>query len=760
MPSLAKKSMNFIRDVYTAASNPDRPLLHPQGFQPTTGLSTQFVQPNIPYQQSPSSPYLQPFPVQGQYQQPQGLQTPYSSQYHGQQPTSSNNAWSTPLPSQAPPHTPSPTTPLVHNTYLNHPYNAVSPNAPPGQYQPYGLQQPISGQHMFIPPKPPLPPRAQSQPWQNAESLLVTPAAPSATPGYSPPPPHSAPPSVATCHSNNDRFQHLAELPATRPVPPPLPQRSPTQQVRPELLHEAEHTVRSQMQSSSSLSPSGFMVNDLWPPMTTYYELPAEPASSTHVQQHQFAHAAVSAPTSGRVELPAANYGSEIQDIPAQERRKSSKALSAAVSTGTSSSIISPKDPGSTATASSQIPPTATTPVPEETSPHLNRHHDDRPNSSLSTGRPLTEPSESPSLPYQGPIVESRPFDVHQMAAVLNDIHRASPRMPTPSSPVPATLRSDSNLPYPNAMVTTRPPSNEVATTMYAQTHQAQTPWNSIAAQLIPVAAPKSPVSPSILQNYDPRSAAFGSVVANQQPFPRVDAPQHHSELHSEALRVGENVQKPRVRKILCLDGGGVRGLSELIIIDHLMDSLAHVRGARLEPWQEFDMIAGTSTGGLIALMLGRLRMSVKDCIKAYKEMSKEIFTPSQRTVNLAGRSIDFLHARGRFKSEPLGNSIKQMLRFLGLSEDELLADRDSDSPAVFVCAVEGINSDAVVIRSYKSREFDDLKECRIWEAARATSAASRFFDPIKIGDRLYVDGALKHNNPIEKVDEESRGKF
>ena len=248
MPSLAKKSMNFIRDVYTAASNPDRPLLQPQGFQPTTGLSTQFIQPNIPYAQTPSSPYLQPYPGQGQYQQPQGVQTPYSSPYHGQPPTSSNNAWSAPLSSHAPPHTPSPTTPLVHNTYLNHPYNAISPNAPSGQYQPYGVQQPISGQHMFIPPKPPLPPRQQSQPWQNAESLPVTPAVPSATPPYSPPPPpHSAPPSVATGHSNTDRFQHLAELPATRPVPPPLPQRSPTQQVRPELLHEAHPTVRPQM---------------------------------------------------------------------------------------------------------------------------------------------------------------------------------------------------------------------------------------------------------------------------------------------------------------------------------------------------------------------------------------------------------------------------------------------------------------------------------------------------------------------------------
>ncbi|KIX01820.1 uncharacterized protein Z518_09547 [Rhinocladiella mackenziei CBS 650.93] len=187
------------------------------------------------------------------------------------------------------------------------------------------------------------------------------------------------------------------------------------------------------------------------------------------------------------------------------------------------------------------------------------------------------------------------------------------------------------------------------------------------------------------------------------------------------------------------------------------MEMLGSQRGPRLELWQEFDMIAGTSTGGLIALMLGRLRMSVADCIQAYKNLSREIFVPSQRNANFAGKSMDFLKARGRFRSEPLEECVKAMLRARDLSEEELLMDHGADSPAVFVCAVEGINSGAVVIRSYKSEEFDDLYgKCRIWEAARATPAASTFFDPIQIGGRMYVDGALKHNNPIEKVDEES----
>jgi hypothetical protein len=67
--------------------------------------------------------------------------------------------------------------------------------------------------------------------------------------------------------------------------------------------------------------------------------------------------------------------------------------------------------------------------------------------------------------------------------------------------------------------------------------------------------------------------------------------------------------------KILALDGGGVRGLSEVLILKNLFQRIdyednAGQRSAHLpEPWKYFDLICGTSTGGLLALMLGRLRM-------------------------------------------------------------------------------------------------------------------------------------------------------
>jgi patatin-like phospholipase/acyl hydrolase len=67
----------------------------------------------------------------------------------------------------------------------------------------------------------------------------------------------------------------------------------------------------------------------------------------------------------------------------------------------------------------------------------------------------------------------------------------------------------------------------------------------------------------------------------------------------------------PHIPRILTLDGGGVRGLSALMILWEIMDDIGHRSGAPQppKPCQYFDLIGGTSTGGLIAIMLGLLSM-------------------------------------------------------------------------------------------------------------------------------------------------------
>lgn len=66
-----------------------------------------------------------------------------------------------------------------------------------------------------------------------------------------------------------------------------------------------------------------------------------------------------------------------------------------------------------------------------------------------------------------------------------------------------------------------------------------------------------------------------------------------------------------RCPRLLSLDGGGVRGLSSLLIIRRIMEQIRRDTHTDITPFpcHYFDLIGGTSTGGLIALMLGRLGM-------------------------------------------------------------------------------------------------------------------------------------------------------
>ena len=56
-----------------------------------------------------------------------------------------------------------------------------------------------------------------------------------------------------------------------------------------------------------------------------------------------------------------------------------------------------------------------------------------------------------------------------------------------------------------------------------------------------------------------------------------------------------------------------------------------------VQPQEIFELVAGTSTGGLIAIMLGKLGMSVKECIETYQDLSRKIFIKGHLRGKLVG---------------------------------------------------------------------------------------------------------------------------
>ncbi|KAJ7770426.1 FabD/lysophospholipase-like protein, partial [Mycena metata] len=182
-----------------------------------------------------------------------------------------------------------------------------------------------------------------------------------------------------------------------------------------------------------------------------------------------------------------------------------------------------------------------------------------------------------------------------------------------------------------------------------------------------------------------------------------------------------------------------------LIILRDLMWKLKGVENLPEvpRPCDYFDLIGGTSTGGLIALMLGRLQMSVEDAVKAYGELSKEVFS------DVKSKGHD-----GRFKASKLEKAIKRIVghHSASLDPEEGIKDTRENACKTFVCTMNAANmSLPVLFRTYNATHHPAM-DCTIWQAGRATSAAPTFFKQIQIGppgiEEAFLDGGMGQNNP------------
>ncbi|OCK87825.1 uncharacterized protein K441DRAFT_682333 [Cenococcum geophilum 1.58] len=98
---------------------------------------------------------------------------------------------------------------------------------------------------------------------------------------------------------------------------------------------------------------------------------------------------------------------------------------------------------------------------------------------------------------------------------------------------------------------------------------------------------------------------------------------------------------------------------------------------------------------------------------------------------------------------------IDKVITDSGASTTDLFNDGSSRGCKVFVCATCTETTGIKRIRSYSLPGGLDVK-VTICDAALATSAATGFFDPVTIGARQFVDGALGANNPIGEVEAEA----
>lgn len=222
-----------------------------------------------------------------------------------------------------------------------------------------------------------------------------------------------------------------------------------------------------------------------------------------------------------------------------------------------------------------------------------------------------------------------------------------------------------------------------------------------------------------------------------------------------EASDLAGRLARPGPKRLLALDGGGIRGLISLGYLEALETLLRERYGRsdyRLADY--FDLIGGTSTGALIGTLLA-LGWSVAEVKRAYLELAEEVFKPNRYWLGPIGR---VLHER--FAAHPLEEILR---RFLG--------DRALDTPDLrtgLMVVTKRIDTASVwpIVNLPHSAYFEDRqladgrvargnRHFRLWEILRASTAAPTYFRPERMDDvrvlqpAAFVDGAISpHNNP------------
>ncbi|MFC0560097.1 CBASS cGAMP-activated phospholipase [Halalkalibacter alkalisediminis] len=175
--------------------------------------------------------------------------------------------------------------------------------------------------------------------------------------------------------------------------------------------------------------------------------------------------------------------------------------------------------------------------------------------------------------------------------------------------------------------------------------------------------------------------------------------------------------------KFLCIDGGGIRGILAVSMLKAMEDEYK-------KPIADlFDVIAGTSTGAIIATSVV-LKKPMKDVLKSYKKFGKQIFTRQAQI--------------GIFKSV---YSDRYLRKYFKNNFGELTLS-DIDRP-LLIPAVDVTHGRPYVFRSnYGHPESEDLS-IKLWDAVLSSCSAPVYFPPNNIKNQyLSVDGGLWANNP------------
>lgn len=192
--------------------------------------------------------------------------------------------------------------------------------------------------------------------------------------------------------------------------------------------------------------------------------------------------------------------------------------------------------------------------------------------------------------------------------------------------------------------------------------------------------------------------------------------------------------------KILSIDGGGLRGIAPLLILKQIEIKT----GKRIH--ELFDIIVGTSTGGIIACGLTATKdgvnphLSIDDMIMLYTTKGNEIFPYKSNFISKSLQGINSI-----FNPKHSAKGLDRLL--IEYFEDLKLSDT---LIPIIVSSYDIKNNEILMFKSRKSCEEDC--DINLKDVCRATSAAPTYLASYKLNyngkERICVDGGVYINNP------------
>jgi len=205
-------------------------------------------------------------------------------------------------------------------------------------------------------------------------------------------------------------------------------------------------------------------------------------------------------------------------------------------------------------------------------------------------------------------------------------------------------------------------------------------------------------------------------------------------------------------KKILSLDGGGVRGALTLGYLEQIEKLLRdREKNESLVLADYYDLIGGTSTGAIIAACLSK-GMSVQKVIELYKSLGVEVFGKKNSWLPRTWTTCRSI-LKSTYKTENIERVLKKELG------ETTLGDYDDFCCPVAIFAKRADTFSLWMVSNHKDGIYSDANaHLKLWELCRASSAAPYYFQPKAITiqrrnkqnqDAVFIDGGVSlANNP------------